>query len=262
MDVFGHTVGGYIPSVGDAVSINGTYSPFDGFPEMATVTANTLNSQGNATPTLPNYQSLSTGTYQDPDTQHLGTSVVYSLGSLHSSLYENTLTVSAGTVSSTILPIGIGSTILTLKNVYISGGTAFSVFNALESAGNQTGTITDVSGGTDGLSMELFYWPTSYSVPLADLGGRALPGTPVNVTGFMDLFSGVPEFVPIDIVNASNNSQLTLVPEPGTLTLLEAAGIAAAGAIFIRRRSRHSPKNNLPGSGNGLSFAGGGMNSA
>jgi hypothetical protein len=252
------TVGGYTPTVGDTVSINGTYSPFDGFPEMATVTANTLNSQGNSTPTLPNYQGLSTGTYQDPDTQHLGTSMVYSLGTLIAAS-TNTLTVSAGTVSSTILPIGIGSTILTLENVYVSGGTAFNSFNP--TATNQTGTITDLSGGTDGLSMELFYWPTSYSVPLADLGGRALPSTPVNVTGFMDLFSGVPEFVPIDIRNASNNSQLTLVPEPGTLSLL-GAGVTVAGAIFIRRRFGRSAKYNLPGSGNGLSFAGSGMNSA
>src|SRR5271169_6793345 len=53
MDMFGPTAsggalpGGYIPAAGDALTISGTNSPFNGIPEFASPTAITKNSSGN-----------------------------------------------------------------------------------------------------------------------------------------------------------------------------------------------------------------------
>ncbi len=92
----------------------------------------------------------------------------------------------------------------TLDNVTISGGPA--TFGTA----NLTMTITDASNN----SMELFYWPTSYSSENATFDGTAIPTTPVNITGFVDVFGTAAspprlfsEFSPIGAIGG--------VPEPG-----------------------------------------------
>ncbi len=52
IDLFGKlpTGSGYNPTVGDAISASGTYSPFDSIPEIATLTALSSSSSGNAVP--------------------------------------------------------------------------------------------------------------------------------------------------------------------------------------------------------------------
>jgi len=52
IDLFGHLPAGdsYIPTVGDAISAAGTYSPFDAIPEIASLTSLSQVSSGNAVP--------------------------------------------------------------------------------------------------------------------------------------------------------------------------------------------------------------------
>jgi hypothetical protein len=52
IDLFGHLPAGdsYIPTVGDAISVAGTYSAFDAIPEIASLTALSQVSSGNAVP--------------------------------------------------------------------------------------------------------------------------------------------------------------------------------------------------------------------
>ncbi len=50
MDVFGTMPGGYTPTVGDAITATGTYSPYHQIPELGTVTSIVANSSGNAVP--------------------------------------------------------------------------------------------------------------------------------------------------------------------------------------------------------------------
>ncbi len=54
LDVFGHLPAGntYVPTVGDAITATGTYSPFDGIPELASLTAISQVSSGNAVPAI------------------------------------------------------------------------------------------------------------------------------------------------------------------------------------------------------------------
>ena len=49
LDIFSTLSGlGYTPTVGDAISVSGTYSPYHQIPEIATITSISLHSAGNA----------------------------------------------------------------------------------------------------------------------------------------------------------------------------------------------------------------------
>ena len=112
---------------------------------------------------------------------------------------------------------------LELDNVQISG------ISGTFGIANLTGTITDQGGN----SMTLYYWPTSYSVPVANLGGTAIPTGLVNMTGFVSVYTtpgSTGEFTPMTITAA--------VPEPATLALLAAGGVCALALHCLRRRSR------------------------
>jgi uncharacterized protein (TIGR03382 family) len=52
IDIFGHLPTGstYVPTVGDAITVSGTYSPFNSIPELASLTAISQVSSGNAVP--------------------------------------------------------------------------------------------------------------------------------------------------------------------------------------------------------------------
>ncbi len=74
IDLFGHLPSGstYVPTVGDAITVSGTFSPFNGIPEIGTMTAISQISSGNPVPgttirTIP--QLLSVTTTQDPTTE-------------------------------------------------------------------------------------------------------------------------------------------------------------------------------------------------
>ena len=52
VELFGHLPSGssYVPTVGDSISVSGAYSPFDGIPEIGSLTSISLISSGNSVP--------------------------------------------------------------------------------------------------------------------------------------------------------------------------------------------------------------------
>ena len=205
---------GYTPQLGDALDIKATYTPFDGFPEVATLTQAALQSTGNST-----YPPV-TG---------------YNIQGILNDYAANAQTVTSGTVHTTILPNDVAAQLVTLDNVWLSSfGTATlqTSFGTL----NQQYTLNDSSGGT----CSLFYWPTSYSVPLQNLYGQPIAygsGNQYDMTGFLDYFSGTGiEFVPMTM------TQVTSVPEPGTMALVGAGTTVAAVTYFRRKRKKFNPR--------------------
>lgn len=180
IDLFGALPAGtsFTPAVGDALSVSGTYSPFDQIPEVASMTAVTLISTGNSVPAPLN------------------------------------VTIPDINITPT-LPLSVAGYFLSLNNVTISGGSG--------NFGTSTMTLTITDPASN--SMTMFYWPTSYSVANVNLNGTAIPTGPVNLTGFVDEFSGTPEFVPMTITAAA--------PEPASLAAL---GLGALALLARRRR--------------------------
>jgi len=111
----------------------------------------------------------------------------------------------------------------TLDNVTISGAGAGPNFGTGNSPSGAM--ITDSSNN----SMTLFYWPTSYSVANANLANIPIPSGPVDMTGFVSVFTSgstsTPEFSPLTI---------TPVPEPGTLAVFGAGSVLLL--MGMRRR--------------------------
>jgi len=181
-------------AVGDGVNVAGQWGPFDMIPELSFSTVPSSNnyfnvtSHGNALPTPPVFttaQIVATGGNLIPGA------------------------------------LSVAGYYLEIQNVTISGSTGSfqSTFPTYAQANtvNETYTISD-----GGASITMFDWTTSYSVCGA-MGGSAVPTGPVDIYGFVDAFSGNPEFVPLSIV----------VPEPSTIML---AGLGLAGLLAIRRR--------------------------
>jgi len=193
----------YTPTVGDAITATGTWSPYNQIPELETLTAITQSSPGNTVPP-PN---------------------------------PMVTTVSAVNVSP--MPFSLAGHYLELQDVTISGFTDRDPVKGFGSNNSPSGgtTITDSSNN----SMVLYYWPSSYSAAFSNLGSVQIPSatTPVNVYGIADVYSGgaspLAEFIPMNITNVDGSPLATAVPEPGTLALL-GAGLAMAAAAFIRRR--------------------------
>jgi len=160
----------YTLAAGDGVQAQGTYSPFDGIPEVTFTTIAASNnylkvtSTGNSVPAAP----------------------VFTI---------NQLTTLTGNGSNVLSQPGIAGTFIEIQNATISGSTgSFQHTFPLETQANTTDesyTITDGSG-----SIELFDWTTSYS-DCGALGGSPVPTGPVDIYGFYDSFN---EFVPLQIV--------------------------------------------------------------
>jgi hypothetical protein len=176
MDVFGPTAsggalpGGYIPAAGDALTISGTNSPFNGIPELATPTAITKNSSGNSTP-LPLLETIPgmAGYTTQPTT-------------------GNPFPSFAGHL-------------VTLDNVSISSSTTGNYGTA-----NVSVTLTDGSSNT----MAGFYNPTTYALANQNLFGTAIATGPVNVTGLVQLFSGAPELLLMSVTPVPEPSACVL----------------------------------------------------
>jgi hypothetical protein len=162
MDLFGHMPASnpsYVPKLGDTIQVNGTYSPFDGIPEVATLTS--LTKTGTAPVPAP-----------------VTATVSYLLSDIASNSQPGPIT-----------PNDVAGMMVTVLSPTISG---FSAFSPSYSSGNLTGVLSDPSGGT----MTIFNWVTSYDVPVMTLGGYSTSGL-TSITGFVDLFGTNPEFVPI-----------------------------------------------------------------
>ena len=225
VDVFGKFPTGttYTPTVGDGVTVAGTWSPYNELPEVETLTQITLNSQNNPVPAALN-SSSQIGSGPGGQTGPLNCANLQ-YDALHNG---QTVNATSGTVSSTSLPNDIGGTLITLDNVQIEGVTSFGTANI-------SGTLSDSSGTTT-----MYYWPSSYSVPFANLAGMSInPNGLYNVTGVVDNYAGnQPEFLPMSI------AAVAPVPEPGTLALL-GTGVTAASVAYFRRKSRRGKQSRV-----------------
>jgi hypothetical protein len=205
------TAANYTPNLGDGLDLKGTYSPFHSIPEVASITQATVTSTGNTVP---------------------GPVTGMNIQSILNDCAANGQTVTAGTVSTTVLPNDIGGKLVTLNNVWITSFGTAAVPSSYGTANIQT-TLNDSSGGT----LSMFYWPTSFSACLSNLYGQPIAtgsGNQYNMTGFLSDFPGLPgnlvEFTPISV---------TPVPEPGTLALI-GAGTTVAAVGYIRRKRKKS----------------------
>jgi hypothetical protein len=177
MDFFGPTAsggalpGGYIPAAGDALTISGTNSPFNGIPELATPTAITKNSSGNATP-APLVETI-------PD------------------VAGYTAPPPAGTA----YPSFAGH-LVTFNNVTISSGTSGNYGTA-----NVAVTLTDGASNT----LAGFYNPTTYALANQNLFGTPIAAGPVNATGLLQLFGGAPELLVMSLTPAPEPGSLSVV---------------------------------------------------
>jgi hypothetical protein len=208
MDIFGHMPASnpnYVPTVGDTLQMNGTYSPFDQIPEVATLTSLTKS----------------------------GTAVVP--GPLTTTLAYINADVAANSQPGPVTPNDLAGELITIANPTITGTGFTSGFSSSYAQGNLTGVISDPSGG----SLTIFNWVTSYDTSVLNLGGKPATGL-TSITGFVDGFgSAAPyqyEFVPISATFAA--------PEPGTFALL-GTGLAAGTIGFIRRRKLASKLKNV-----------------
>jgi hypothetical protein len=188
IDIFAKsTATPYVPALGDAISVSGTYSPFDGIPEIGTITSVTLNSSGNP--------------YAGP--------TVATIPYIQASLPN--------------LPANVGEYLVTLDNVTISNpnSVALTPGQTFATHANTTLEVTDGSGN----SMVLYQWASSYSTEGA-LGGTVIPTGAQDITGFVDVFSGANEFVPLSF---------QAVPEPANFGLIGAGAMALVA--LVRRQS-------------------------
>jgi hypothetical protein len=117
-------------------------------------------------------------------------------------------------------PLNRAGHMLELDGVTISGGISGTFGSANWAAADM---ITDGSGN----SMQVYYFPSAYSVQNANLFGKTIQtGGPVNMTGFVQLFGTTSQFVPMTITGGA-------VPEPGTLAL----AMIAAVVLCVRRHA-------------------------
>jgi hypothetical protein len=176
MDMFGPTAGGgalpggYIPAAGDALTISGTNSPFNGIPEMATFTAITKNSSGNppAAPLLETIPAVAGYTAPPP----VGTPYPSFAGHL-----------------------------VTFNNVTIS-----SAVSGNYGAANVSVTLTDSASNT----LVGFYNPTTYAIANQNLFGTPIARGPVNATGLIQIFQNAPELLLMKVTAVPEPSTLAL----------------------------------------------------
>jgi PEP-CTERM motif len=187
----------YTPTVGDNITIAGTNSPYQDAPEFASVTSVTLNSTGNATsPTLVTIPVFNAAGVLLP--------------------------------SPTAVP-PLAESIVTLDNVYLA-----SPITALATFGTYTLTDTPpIVGGGNTATMYTYTSDTAVAAAVTAANaaevtsGDTLYSGPLDITGYVDVFNGVPELYPTAIVAG-------VVPEPASLGLL---AIGALG-LMSRRRSK------------------------
>jgi hypothetical protein len=161
MDIFGPSggggalVGGYVPAVGDALTISGPFSPFSGIPEMGTPTAITKNSSGNpaAVPLVETIPAIAG----------------YTTAPAAGSPYPN-----------------FTGRLITFNNVTISSAVAGNYGTANVSVTLKDSTLNSLVG---------FYNPTTYALANQNLFGTPITTGPVNATGLLQIFQGAPELL-------------------------------------------------------------------
>jgi hypothetical protein len=179
--------GGYTPTAGDQLTISGPFSPFNGLPEMGTPVT-----------------ALTVNSSGNPTPLPLSETIPAMAGYTTQPTAGNPYPSFAGHL-------------VEVDNVTLSG--ASGTFGTA----NIPLTITDGASN----SMAAFYNPTTYSLPNQNLFGTSIPSGPVDAIGLIQLFSGAPELL---IMN------LTPVPEPSTCVL---GVLSLVGLVTVRKlRSR------------------------
>ncbi len=190
---------GYSPTLGDSIQVTGTYSPFDGIPEITT-------------PSLAITQT-------SPGTSPGAT--VATIPNLNINLAQYTADNNlAGSYAGYYVQV---------NDVTINGGAG----GTWPTHANLTGTITDQNNN----SMVMFFWASSYSTDGA-MGGTPIPSGPVDMDGFVDFFTGTStagttgeaEFVPTSVT--------ALVPEPSVMSLCGLGGVVGYVGMKIRSRKK------------------------
>ena len=158
----------YVPTVGDTISVSGTYAPFHGIPEITSPTVTLISQNSSYVPPTAPVVTL-TGTN--------GTD-------------QNTLTTSTE------------GRLVTLQGVEVTG-----LSNADEQfeAANLTGTITDTSGNTE--TFYYYPTSFSTEVQLANGNNniyfQPFPSGLVDITGLASVYTSgttsTPEFIPLSI---------------------------------------------------------------
>jgi hypothetical protein len=201
---------GFTPTVGDGISISGTYSPFDQIPEIETITpatlAATVLSTGNAIP-APTLVTI-------PGLQAQLPTLNFQTAGYFVQLNNVLITPGNGTV------------------VNVGGAVTFPTPATETADGSSSETYTVTDSGLH--SMELFDQVTSYSTD-GLMGGNTVPTGLVDIDGFVDVFgtgtAALVEMVPMEITS--------VVPEPSVLSLCgEGAGAAMALFYFVRRKAK------------------------
>lgn len=182
LDMFGALPSGssYVPTVGDAISVSGTYSPFHQIPEIGTMTLISLISSGNPVPSLSTY------------------------------------TIPQLTASTTI-PQSQAGHLLELDNVslYTDSGATIPVSGNFATHANTALYAKDGSGNI----MEVYVWASSYSTCGA-LGGTPIPTGLVDITGFVSQSGTFPvEITPFSITPVPEPAGLALFSMGGSLAL-------------------------------------------
>jgi hypothetical protein len=173
LDVYGSLSGlGYTPTVGDSITVSGTYAPYHQIPEIGTLTSVTLNSSGNSVPgpaitTIPSAIASGTGT----------------------------------------IPLSLAGYLLEIDNVSLYTDSAATIHVSGNFANASTGYYMKDSGGN---IMELYDWVTSYSTDAA-LSGTPIPAGTVDIVGFISQSGSFPpELTPMSITQVPEPSTLAL----------------------------------------------------
>ena len=206
IDIFGHLPSGntYVPTLGDAINVSGTFSPFSAIPELGSVSSISLVSSGN------DVAGALTGG---------GTTPVPTIKTIPQLLATGD---GAGVQDNTI-----SEYYLELDNV-----TFYSSPATFPSHATATLHVTD---GVNNVTV--FFQPSTYSGedPLAN---TAVPAGPVNITGILSVFGGTYAGTPVGGTVELIPFVITPVPEPATLTLSLLALSTFGGVSLWRRRHR------------------------
>jgi len=209
-------VPGWSPLSGDNVSLTATYSPYHSIPEIATVTAGTKISGGNATWASPGVN-----------------------GGSQMTTIPNVL---ANTGTGTYGPISqnLAGYLVEIPNVTISSsGSAHNWPNTnAETASLPTLYLTDTGGN----QLTLYFWVTSYycdgymaGAPIPDNSTLTYNGT-FNVWGFLSSYPSVSSGITTWQDELVPTAFVATIPEPSSFML---AGIGLLSLLAVIRR-RHS----------------------
>ena len=186
LDVYGKLPTGstYTPTVGDAVSLSGTYSPYHQIPEIGTLTSISGTPSGTTVP--------------GP--------LIYTIPQL---------------TASTTIPFTQAGYLVQLDNVtlYTDSAATIPASGNFPTATGSAGNVGYYAKDNGGNIMEVYFWPSSYSTDAAMLGS-AIPTGQVDITGFVSQSGTFPvEMTPYAITAVPEPGTMALAGAAAALAL-------------------------------------------